>query len=105
MILINWCLQTDGDFNINNMDDYGCVQKGFEKYIGFKEFDNKKEAKLFLDGMRNDLLADSDVSNDFNVMISSIKSFINGNDHGGESAYMHGNYNGTYITVIILENK
>ncbi len=102
-ILINWCFETDGDFTLNNLNDYGCVLEGFEEYIGFKEFKYPKEATLFLNKMEEDLIADRDILHDFRKMISSIKCFIKHNKYGAINERMCGNYVGTYITLMILE--
>lgn len=120
-ITINYALCTDGDYILNNPEEFGCIGQNVTKndisydYIGSKKFENenadhcKINARFFLqkflcDGLRVSY-THSYLLKEFYEIIDALIDIIRDFENGMVKIRKHiyGNYDGTDFEIIIQE--
>ena len=113
-IIVNWSLYTDGDFYLENRERYGGVpdEEYSDTYKGIRIFENKNklscmiEARDYLEEMLCDMRV---LSGHYYIlkylcdMFDPLIRFVCACEPGVLCKELHGNYEGTRISIDILE--
>ena len=113
-IIVNWSLYTDGDFYLENRERYGGVpdEEYSDTYKGIRIFENKNklscmiEARDYLEKMLCDMRV---LSGHYYILkylydiFDPLICFVCACEPGVLCKELHGNYEGTRISIDILE--
>ena len=112
-IVIDWALYTDGDYRLDNAEEYGCKDderewghySGKQTYVMSEDKGCRREAVSFLEKLLCDIRVGYThyyLIKDMYEMFEKAMRFIgNKENYGAEYFYMGGNYDGTELSIKI----